>query len=57
MLFYSSPNVKSICQRVGIANICFSTGCACESKKDQATARSAFREKPRKMGQKKPMPL
>ncbi len=30
MLFHSKPNVKSICHRVGVANICFSTGFACQ---------------------------
>lgn len=57
MLFHSKPNVKSICQRVGIANICFSTGFACESKEDQRSATSKFGEKQRKIGQKSPMPL
>lgn len=33
MLFHTNPNVKSICQRVGVANICFSTGFACEARK------------------------
>lgn len=30
MLFHSNPNVKSICHRIGVANVCFSTGFACQ---------------------------
>lgn len=28
MLFHTNPNVKSICHRIGVANVCFSTGFA-----------------------------
>ena len=28
MLFHTNPNVKSICHRIGVANVCFSAGFA-----------------------------
>lgn len=47
MLFHTNPNVKSRCQRVGIANVCISTGFALlEPRKGRnATAFRALWEK------------
>lgn len=58
MLFHTNPNVKSICQRVGVANICFSTGFACEpQEKTTRVSKCCFAEKQIKVGQRKPMSL
>lgn len=58
MLFHTNPNVKSICQRVGVANICFSTGFACEAHKRRDGNREGISGKSQnRVKQSKPMPV
>lgn len=47
MLFHTNPNVESRCQRVGIANVCISTGFAVlePRKRGNATTTKALWEK------------
>ncbi len=47
MLFHTNPNVKSICHRVGVGNVCVNVGFARQhvEKASNTTARIALCEK------------
>lgn len=53
MLFHTNPNVKSICHRIGVANVCFSTGFALQGLKGRSSREVVIRTSRKANGERR----